>query len=141
MLGIDTLKSWVCLIVFSGLNEKPAEVMRTALVRAKACESVALSLAQENGEEYFIVGLFSVLDAILDVPMDELLQPLKLSEEITQALINSSGDLGRVLERVIAYEQADWDSKIFSDVNLKQFRKDYMSSIAWADESMKSMRK
>lgn len=141
MLGIDTLKSWVSLIVFSGLSEKPAEVMRTALVRAKACESVALSLAQENGEEYFIVGLFSVLDAILDVPMDELLQPLKLSEEITQALINSSGDLGRVLDSVIAYEQADWDSKIFADFNLTQFRKDYMSSIAWADESMKSIMK
>src|SRR5690606_40709129 len=55
------------------------------------------------------LGLFSGLDALLDVPLPQLLDRIALGEEMTAALLRRQGDSGRILECVLRYEQADWD--------------------------------
>ncbi len=57
-----------------------------------------------------MVGLFSVLEALLDLPMAEILDSVPLSHEVRLALLDHTGELGRILQMVLRYEQLQWDA-------------------------------
>ncbi|MDD7148507.1 MAG: signal transduction protein, partial [Lachnospiraceae bacterium] len=61
-----------------------------------------------KSSELFLTGLFSVLDLILNLPLEEALQKVNLSQEITDALVYQKGDLAPVYKFLLAYENADW---------------------------------
>ncbi len=71
----------------AGMDDKPMELLLTALVRAKMSEEVAAALHESEVEEFFTVGLFSVLDALLDKSMSEVLSIIELSSLVHEALI------------------------------------------------------
>ena len=78
-LGNQAIKTWVTLIALSGIDDKPHELMTVALVRAKMCELLAERLNLPNKDSYFITGLFSTLDAMMDAPLDQLVENLPLT--------------------------------------------------------------
>ena len=78
--------------------------MNVALTRAKLCELLAQQRGEERTERPFTVGLLSVLDAVLDRPMDEVIDLLPLSEDINAALLAHDGELGNILSAVLEYE-------------------------------------
>src|SRR5207237_3442359 len=96
--------------VFSSFEETPRDVLVTGAIRARMCEQLARVLRLQHPERFFLVGLFSVLDAVLDRPLDQILISLSLSTEITDALLTGKSELGNVLRCVQAYEQRDWTS-------------------------------
>ena len=73
------------------------------------CERLANTDNEHRPDAFFTVGLLSVLDALLDCPMTEVVRELSLSQEICDALVHRSGPLGTSLRAVIAYEQSDWE--------------------------------
>jgi EAL and modified HD-GYP domain-containing signal transduction protein len=79
------------------------------MVRARACEALAGRLARPDSPRFHVVGLFSVIEALLDIPADKALAALPLSPEIAAAIISFGGIMGEVLEGVIAYEEGDWE--------------------------------
>ena len=71
--GTQCIRLWATLIVFSNFNEKPHEIMTIALARARMCELLAEKMRLKNTESFFTVGLFSVLDALMDQPLKDIL--------------------------------------------------------------------
>ena len=75
----------------AGLDHKPLVLLLIALVRAKMCEELAVSLKESDTDDFFTVGLFSVLDALLDKPMEEVLTLVELSPSLRRGLLEHSG--------------------------------------------------
>ena len=128
LIGHEKLKIWASLILFSGVEDKPRDLIITALVRAQMCERVAEALDIKNRDRFFLVGLFSVLDAILDQPLPEVVQSLHLTADITDALLHHEGRLGSVLRCVVAYERRDWPNAACGRLDQRALRNIYRES-------------
>lgn len=108
LLGLDRLRKWASLVVFSHAGQgKPSELVRSAQLRARLCEQLAPA-ASVPAPTAFTVGLFSRLDALLDQPMKSAVAPLGLGDDITAALLAGRGPLGSLLRLAAAWERADW---------------------------------
>jgi len=102
MMGLRRLKSIVLMMFISSRGQdKPPELFKMALIRARVCELLARDLDLEEPERYFTVGVLSTLDAIIDRPMPDLLDSLELSDDINAALLKREGSLGKVLLEAI----------------------------------------
>lgn len=132
LLGTKFITSWVSLIMLTGVNDKPQELMVTALVRGKMCELLAQAMQQANKEAFFTIGLFSVLDAMLDTPMPEVLKPLPLAEETSRALLYYEGIGGQMLRCVLAYERGNWDEVVCPGLDRRCIKEAYLQAITWA---------
>lgn len=114
LVGRMELHKWLALLLVTsvvgsgGVNE---ELVHTALRRARMCELVALDRGDRRGADaLFMVGLFSLLDAILKLPMTELLERVDLANEVRRALLVRSGPFASTLALVEAYERGSWDA-------------------------------
>jgi c-di-GMP-related signal transduction protein len=109
LLGIENLKHWAALSIFASIDGKPAELTSTALIRARFCELAGRSEPATDPGELFTLGLFSVLDALMDAPMTELLTKLPFPQDMRDALTEHHGAKGRLLDCVTAIEAGDLD--------------------------------
>jgi len=110
LLGQKEIKKWVTTAVTSSLGqESPGEITRLSMLRAKFCENLAglfeLGVQKEN---LFLLGLFSVLDVILNTTMDRALKMIYVPEAVRTALLDGSNDVGQVYRFVTDYEAGDW---------------------------------
>jgi len=135
MLGTRSITTWVSLIILAGIDDKPHELMVTAMMRAKMCELIAQALGQASKDTFFTVGLFSALEALLDSPMEEILHSLPLSDTITAALLSYEGLLGAALCCVLAYERGDWHEVHCPGLDRAAITDAYLQAIAWATET------
>ncbi|THB77051.1 MAG: HDOD domain-containing protein [Desulfobulbaceae bacterium] len=107
-LGERGIRLFVSLIATSQLGEdKPNELVRLSIVRARFLEKVGAHTGRDSGE-MFMMGLFSLIDAMLDNPMDYLVSQLPLTEQVTEALVHRGGELAFYLELVETFETGDW---------------------------------
>ncbi len=106
-LGEKELRRFILLAIISELAmEKPGELVRLSLVRAKFCELLALeSRFNSDSSEMFLMGLFSFIDTMLDTKMKDLMEKLPLSNEVKEALTYETGPFAPFLQAVIAYER------------------------------------
>jgi EAL and modified HD-GYP domain-containing signal transduction protein len=137
-LGINEIFQWVSLIMIKDLqNSENAEMIKLSMIRAKLMELIARELNLYDREsEYFLVGIFSFIDVILDREMKEVLSELPLSATIKNALTDRSTQMGRTLDFLIAYEKTDWENVIGKyPLNLiedERFLLIYMEALGWA---------
>jgi EAL and modified HD-GYP domain-containing signal transduction protein len=130
-LGTRQIATWISLILLSRIDDKPHELMVTAIVRAKMCELLAQALKHPNKDMFFTVGLFSALDALMNSPMEEILASLPLSHDITSALLHNVGVLGETLRCVLAYERGDWEAVNCTGVDGSTITEAYLQAITW----------
>lgn len=113
LTGRTELHKWLSLLLVTSIAAKSgadAEVVRMALQRARMCEVVALQARdRRTAEGLFMVGLFSMLDVILKMPLEDVLRRIELSDEIRRALLTRSGPFAPTLQVVEAYERASWE--------------------------------
>ena len=141
LVGTDLIRSWATLLLMSRLSDgKPSELIVTALIRARMCQLIGTSDAAEGGDpqddnKYFTVGLLSVLDALIDQPMDDIVSGLPFNEEVCSALRGREGVLGETLGRVVAYEQ-----HVMIDPELAEGLGDlYIEALRWANETKEAL--
>lgn len=140
LLGIKNLREWVSLIMMSRvLDSKPTELIVTGMIRGKMLELLAEKMQPEIRHQMFIIGLFSVLDALMDQPMIELLDTVILSTPIKLALLDKAGPQGELYQYVLQYEQCDWDEINQLGERRELFIQSYLEAVHWADQSMKSL--
>ena len=137
MLGQKELKRWINTVVTKELcSDKPGEITRISLLRAKFAELLAPYFGLTvSAPELFLMGLFSVIDLILDMPMEEALSKIKLSKQVTEALVSRKGDFAEVLAFIEAYENANWQ-EVSRLMMIKQINNDdvynaYVESFVW----------
>jgi c-di-GMP phosphodiesterase len=114
MLGLTELRKWIYLLAMREINSRNEtdvfnELMRTSLFRAKVCEKVARLNYRQNFSEYFLIGLFSLIDSLLRRPMYMILQQLPFSEEITETIVGGKTEMTPYLQFSIALSKADWE--------------------------------
>jgi EAL and modified HD-GYP domain-containing signal transduction protein len=80
--------------------------------------------------------MFSLLDAMMDSPLDELLNSLPLADEIVEALLHSSGPYARILQNAIAYEQGDWSAIDCPELSNAQLTDLFIEAVTWADSTI-----
>lgn len=117
-LGIDELKKFISVVVVSDLNPgKPNELIRSSVVRARMCEQCGTMLKTHfSTEELFTIGLFSSMDAIMDMPMDEILTSISLSNKIKDALLGKDRQFTQLQALVTSVEQGKWTSPIYEKI-------------------------
>lgn len=109
-MGESEIRRFVSLVAMADLaTDKPDELIRTACIRGKFCELMASeSTLGASPNELFTLGMFSLIDAIVDQPMRQVMEELPLSERIKRALASRQGDLTVYLVLVETYEKGDW---------------------------------
>jgi c-di-GMP-related signal transduction protein len=112
LLGLKEIKKWVALIALRGLGEdKPNELALTALIRANLGEALAPLVRLEGQKsDLFLMGMFSLIDIMLDRPMTDVLGELPITSEIRQALLGGQNKLRRVFDLILSYERGEWES-------------------------------
>ena len=131
-LGLQSIKSWTTLLAMSQVDNKPAELVITALVRAKMAEELAKAQKADRPDSFFTVGLFSALDALMDNTMEEILTQLPLADHISDALLHRKGLHGEVLSSVLAYERGQWDRIPATRLKRSRIRDCYLTAVQWA---------
>lgn len=140
LLGINNLKSWTSLILMSKvITGKPNELIVIGMIRGKMCELLAEKYHPEFKDQMFIIGLFSVLDAIMDQSLIDLLDTVILSMSVKLALLDKSGVPGEIYNQVLQYEKCSWDELDASVIDAEAYIQSYLSAVDWADKSMRAL--
>ncbi|CBL43678.1 probable diguanylate phosphodiesterase [gamma proteobacterium HdN1] len=137
VLGAYELRRWAGMLALSNVDSKPNELVVTAIVRAKMCELLAARLNYGEPSTCFTAGLLSLLDALLDQPMQALVEKIPLSSDLESALLERSGKIGRLLSVVEAYEAGRWQdpssntlsNPFTADILLES----YMGALQWSE--------
>jgi len=134
-MGLAGIKRWASVMVVASVDDKPGELTRTLLVRARLCERLCAEARAADPGAAFIVGLFSGLDALLDRELPELVQEMPLAGEVVRALLGREGALGEALACTLGYERGDWDEVAFAGMPPRSIGALYEESVVWACEA------
>ncbi|MCX7400173.1 MAG: HDOD domain-containing protein [Planctomycetales bacterium] len=142
-LGQQPLRQWVCLVAVAELsNEKPSELINTCLTRARFCEIVGgRVLGRTLSPDCFVTGMFSLLDAILDQPMQELTSQLNLADTVRFALHGQDSPLLSLLTLAKAIDNAEWstitDLSATFRLDVEDVLKMHREAIEWVATSLR----
>ncbi|MGE0583153.1 MAG: EAL and HDOD domain-containing protein [Steroidobacteraceae bacterium] len=136
VLGRDQLIRILSLITLSRFRGRPSELIRNALHRARLCELLAERSGIRDSGAYFMVGLLSLMPAMLGEQVEDTLASLPLARDVSEALLARTGDMGAALECVAALEQAEWSRVAFRGLGLPDINAAYVETCGWVEESM-----
>lgn len=110
-LGTDEIRRFIAIIALTKIGtNKPEALLKASCTRGKFCERLSISTRKTDlSNELFTLGMFSLLDAILDESMENILERLPLSKNINDALLYGEGPLFPYLSLALAYEQGRWE--------------------------------
>lgn len=141
-VGEDTFRRIATLAIASELNaDQPAEILRMAFVRGRFCELAA----QRNGfdpTEQYLLGMLSLLSAMMRIPMEELAPALPLRNEIREALLGAPIPERGLLQWLEFHEHGDWDAcdAILQEIGLSAdaAARCYSEAMMWAEAALQS---
>lgn len=109
-LGPREVRRWATAMAMLMVNDtKPPALVELSLTRAKFAESLAvLAGLEDRAADFFLLGMFSLLDAITDRPMEDILSEVALTESVKQAILNRTGDCVGIYKLMLAYEHGQW---------------------------------
>ena len=144
VIGEDAIRRWVVLATLPKLaTNKPGEVVTLSIVRARFCERLA-QLANVQADEAFLMGMFSMIDALIDRPIEEALRELNLGPGITEALLGTAGGhnaLATIYRLTRRYEVGDWDEteKLAGELGVPSsaIGDAYVESTLWAEQLLR----
>lgn len=140
LLGRDTVRRWASLWALAGLSQHVhAELLTMATVRARCCELLAASTGDEDAaSEGFLVGMCSLLDAILEQPMPSVLEAMPVSANVRDALLGADNAQRRLLDCAVAYEEGAWDQCFsmakLAGVNPSVLPAAYAEALRWSHD-------
>ncbi|GAB3537523.1 EAL domain-containing protein [Noviherbaspirillum agri] len=137
MLGYSPLYRWLALLLATSTTSGYSPVlMQTAVIRGRFAELLGNTFLPKNeAENLFVAGMFSLLDKLLGVPMEDVLEKIQLSESVTQALLSREGIYGPFLALAEACELNSPDIESMATslcIGANQVNEAQMSALAWA---------
>lgn len=144
LLGENQVRKWASVVaLLTAAQQKPHELVRTSMIRARCCEMLAPNVGHRSDQcEFFLMGLFSLMDALLGRPMGELVAQIALPEETRVALGGGDNLQHRVCELVESYEKADWAEVARHAATLgvseSAFYEIFLESETWASRVLSS---
>lgn len=137
MLGYSPLYRWLSLLLATAsTNSHGAVLMQTAIVRGRFAELAGHGILPKNeAENLFVVGMFSLLDRLLGLPMAEVLGKIHLSDAVSQALLTRDGMYGPFLALAEACELGNGDIGALADslfISARRVNEAHLEALAWA---------
>ncbi len=133
-LGVQQVSALIVLILASGFDDKPLELGRQVLIRARMCELLART-ATVPADEMFTAGLLSLLDAILDRPLPEILEQLPLSPLVREALVQGgTSPPARIVETVRHQNRGDLVSLASAGFSPQAVFLAWYDAVRWSDD-------
>lgn len=142
LLGEKEVRRWASLILLAMIGKgKPEELIVLAALRAKFCELVVSDTAMSyQAQDLYLLGMFSLLDAILDRPFSTILRDIPIAEDVKIALTGGENHFRDVYDCVLAYERADWErvSKLTAklDKDETQIPAHYLEAVNWVNSNI-----
>jgi c-di-GMP-related signal transduction protein len=141
VLGEDGIRRWAALATLPMLaTNKPSELLTLSIVRARFCERLAQIGGKAQHIDAFMMGMFSLLDALIDRPLDEALREVELERSVTEALLGTAQEkdvLTKIYRLAQRYEVGDWDEieKLTEECGIPAAAVGpaYMESTLWAE--------
>jgi EAL and modified HD-GYP domain-containing signal transduction protein len=140
LLGEKELRNFCMLVIISELaTDKPDELVRLVLVRAKLCELLGKisDFPESECVNLYMIGLFSLLDAMLDCPMAEILEKLPINAVVKDTLLGMENGytdflcLSQAFEKNQQYECAKLQDKLL--LTDDQVRECYLEAVKYAN--------
>ena len=137
ILGQKEVKRWATAAISIQLaDDKPNEITKLSLIRARFAENLAKTFSVGVfAPGLFMMGLFSLLDVILERPMEEAVKEVALDESVRAALVDKSGDFYYILEFIYSYEHANWDDiairMVKYDLKLEEITQAFIDALVW----------
>ncbi len=138
-IGSDAIRSWVSMLALTALDDNDRGLMGISLVRARMCELLTPSSMKSEKDSFFTTGLFSVLDQLLRVPIDEIIRDLPLSEEVKAALLENAGLMGEALKCAVSFEQLG-GGRGFQARSQEWTAARYLEAVDWAYTTTKALK-
>ena len=141
ILGERGMRAWTSVVVLAGLGgDHPSEVIVTSVARARFCELVGMELRLgAQTDDLFLMGLFSMIDVLTGMTMEEALSMLPLSEDSRGALMEKRNRFHQILELTRMYERGQWTAadQIIGSLRLSpsRIRPLYLDAIKWGNQS------
>lgn len=145
ILGLNTFRKWLSLAMLQNIStHKTPEVVKIAMIRSQFMEKVAKeSSLKKYAEEVTFVGILSVIDVLLEAPMEEILKNLPLSDKIKATLLGEDNDYNIIFKILKAYENGSFNQleplceSIYFDSN--KLPKIYCTSVKWSEDLFEYM--
>lgn len=140
LLGFKEIRKWIMVVMLRDMGKnKPDEVLKTCLVRAKMAECIAhLAGEDRRKNEMFIMGLFSMIDTLMDQDLYSILGGLPLEDDIKEAMMGKENKLHDMFMIILSYEKGDWDEVVRETehigIKAKAIPDVYYQSLSWADQ-------
>jgi len=138
LLGLRSVRSWTSIVAMSSAaSDKPSELVTQSLVRGRFLETLAQAEGHpELKNDYFVVGMFSLLEPMLDMSMADAIADLSLPELVRQGLMDRNSTLGERIQLVDAMEQGEWEriESLIERSGAMNLPSMYTQAIFWADE-------
>lgn len=140
LLGFDEIRKWVSLTLLDNIaKDKPDELIRQSILRARLCEEIAKKIGKpEESAEFFLLGMFTMINALVDKPMAQILAELPLANDLKLALLGRNNKYRKVLETVLAYERGEWSNFEYYvkelNVDENEMPPLYNSALQWVDQ-------
>ncbi len=135
LLGIDNARRWATLSALASVDDKPTELTLIGLTRARFCELAGAEQGTASASERFTLGLFSVIDALMDMPMGDAVESLPLADDMREALVHRAGPMGRLLNAATARETGE-NANV---AELPHADELYLRAIIWANTAAESL--
>jgi len=144
ILGRKQLQRWIQILLYAAKQKDGSAsdaLMQTATVRGKLLEFIAIADRphdKNHQDRAFMVGTLSLLDTLLGIEMSELVSSLSIQKDMSEALLNRRGYLGRQLELIEAHEKGEFEkvSSMLAELgflSLSEFTRMELEAAAWAN--------
>jgi EAL and modified HD-GYP domain-containing signal transduction protein len=138
LLGEREIRRWVRLVATLGAGQgKPSELVLSAMVRARFCELLSPKLRHGNSD-LFLMGLLSLMDVILEIPMADMLEKVPVDQETKAVLLGEASSLQPLYQLMLAWERGDWQQthQLASSLHLSEdeVAESYWQAMQWARE-------
>jgi EAL and modified HD-GYP domain-containing signal transduction protein len=131
LLGLDNIRRWATLTIVGSLEGESSELTTTGLIRARFCELAGGTLNHDRSE-LFTLGLFSLIDAMLDAPLEDILREIPFPTDMREALVEHTGFMGELLNAVASLEAGYIGDAKAVVPNAGEL---YMEALLWANEA------
>lgn len=137
ILGQKEVKRWATAAISIRLaDDRPNEITRLSLIRARFAENLAGAFEMAIfSQSLFMMGLFSLLDVILELPMEKAVDEIAVDEQVREALVEKSGDFYKILQFIHAYEHANWDEiailMVTHNLELEAVTTAFVDALVW----------
>ncbi|MCW5804721.1 MAG: HDOD domain-containing protein [Deltaproteobacteria bacterium] len=132
-LGTQQIAALVLLVLVAGFDDKPFELARQALIRARMCEALART-TNVPPDQLFTAGLLSLLDALLDRPLDEIVDDIPVTPLIRGALVGGTGSAAKIVDAARAQDHGDFARVASTGFTAQKVFVAWYEAIRWADE-------